>query len=71
MLDSLGQRYGCLPSEILAKGDVLDISIMIKSIAWHNERESRRQEGLSMPNNQGYTTEQLLSKLNRVKEGKK
>jgi hypothetical protein len=66
MLDTLGQRYGCLPSEILAKGDSIDIKIMTTSIAWHNERERRAQEGYKMPNNHGYTTEELLKMKERM-----
>lgn len=67
MLDSLGQRYGCLPSEILARGDTIDIGIMVKSIAWYNERDRRTEQGLEMPKNYGYSTEQLKAMIDKVK----
>ena len=69
MLDSLGQRYGCLPSEILAKGDVVDIGVMIKSIAWHNEREARSRLGLEMPVSHKYSTEDLQAMVERTRNG--
>jgi len=64
MLDSLGQRYGCLPSEILARGDIIDIGIMVKSIAWHNERAERERQGLAMPVT-GYSQTELQAILER------
>lgn len=68
MLDSMGQRYGCLPSEILARADTIDISIMVKSIAWHNERDRRTKEGLAMPTNHGMSTEQLQEMIKQAKD---
>lgn len=67
MLDTLAQRYGCLPSEILAKGDTLDINIMTRAIAWHNERQIRAEQGLTMPHNHGYSEDQLLAMIEKVK----
>jgi hypothetical protein len=69
MLDSLGQRYGCLPSQLLAQGDVLDISIMVKSIAWHNEREARSRSGMEMPVNHNYSNDELQAMLERTRNG--
>lgn len=67
MLDSLGQRYGCLPSEILARGDTIDIGVLVTSLAWQRERDARAQSGQEMPLNSGYSTDQLKSMLDRVK----
>lgn len=51
----------------MARGDVLDISILVKSIAWHNERNKREQIGQKMPNNHGYSTDQLMDMFKKVK----
>ena len=68
MLDSMAQRYGCLPSSILARGDTLDITIMTRAIAWHNEREKRSEKGLAMPSSGGYKTEELQAMLDKVRK---
>lgn len=64
----MGQRYGCLPSEILARADTIDISIMVKSIAWHNERDRRHRDGEMMPTNHGMSNEQLMDMIKQTKE---
>jgi hypothetical protein len=68
MLDSMAQRYSCLPSDILAKGDTLDLTIMTTAIHWHNERQKRQEQGLAMPSNHGYSTEALQDMLKRARE---
>lgn len=67
VLDQMAQRYGCLPSRILAEGDITDVAIMIKSITWHNEHESRNSKGLSMPKVTNYSQEQLLDMMARAR----
>ena len=67
MLDTMAQRYGCLPSSILARGDTLDINIMTRAISWHNERHARSERGQAMPSNFGYDTKQLQSMLDGVR----
>lgn len=67
LIDAMGQRYGILPSDILARGDSIDVGIMVKSMEWHNERERRAKEGQTMPNNFGHTTEQLQAMLARAR----
>jgi hypothetical protein len=42
-LDTLGERYGRLPSEILASGSTLDIAIMDAALSYHNYQHQRSQ----------------------------
>ena len=41
MLDSLATRYHCLPSEVVQRGDTLDILVMDIALDW--ERHQREQ----------------------------
>lgn len=68
MLDTMAQRYGCLPSEILARGDTLDIAVMCRATAWNNERMDREQRGQSMPSNYGYNSNELQAMLDKAKQ---
>ena len=68
MLDTMAQRYGCLPSSILARGDTLDINVMTRAIAWHNERQERAEKGQAMPSSFGYNTKELQAMLDGVRQ---
>lgn len=40
-LDTLGERYGLLPSEVLMRGNTLDIQILDIALAYHDHQERR------------------------------
>jgi hypothetical protein len=52
LLDSLASRYHLLPSEVLRRGDTLDILVLDTALQWHHmkEQEARaKAEGKPMP----------------------
>ena len=42
-MDSLAQRYHCLPSHAWQHADVLDYVVMTTAQGWHAEHERRQQ----------------------------
>ena len=66
MLDSIGQRYGCLPSEVLARGDTLDIEVLIRSVAWQNNRERELMSGTKTVDH-GLSVDEMQAMLSRVR----
>lgn len=66
MLDSIGQRYGCLPSEVLARGDTLDIEVLIRSVAWQNNRERELMSGTKTIDH-GLSVDEMQAMLSRVR----
>ena len=39
LLDSLASRYHLLPSEVLRRGDTLDILVLDTALQWHRMKE--------------------------------
>jgi hypothetical protein len=68
MLDSMAQRYGCLPSDILARGDTIDVEVLVRSVAWHNESQVRNQRGQSMPVQTAHRTEDLKRMMEAARQ---
>ena len=42
-LDRIGERYGLLPSEVLARATTLDIAVMDVSISYEQMRSDKKQ----------------------------
>lgn len=61
-IDTLGSRYGKLPSEILTEATTFDLVIMDAAMTYINQR-SKQSTG-ELPN---YTTEQLMKIKDSVK----
>lgn len=65
-LDSLGKRYGLLPSEVLYRGDTFDLYVMDAAINYEIfEHEKAKNKG-QIPAS-AYTQEQLLEMFNKGK----
>jgi hypothetical protein len=50
-LDNLAKRYGCLPSDVWARADTLDLYVLDVSSQWskhQNEQEDLRRQGKTM-----------------------
>jgi hypothetical protein len=62
-LDTLGERYGLLPSEVLARGNTLDIMIMDTSLTYRDYQQRKAQGKVATD----YTTEELQSMLNKTR----
>jgi hypothetical protein len=72
MLDSLAHRYKLLPSEVIQRGDTLDVLVMETTLQWQ-----RRQRELAEAKSSGkappaakLTQQQMLDMMKRVKERK-
>lgn len=62
LVDAMAERYGLLPSEVLARANTLDAYIMDASISYQNylERKSQNQA-------QDYSQEELMSIMERTR----
>ena len=71
-LDNLSFRYGCLPSEALARATTFDLSVLHVSSQWQNYNanggtdESKKVKYNSQ--NHGLSTEDMLAMQARAKE---
>lgn len=63
-LDTLGERYGMLPSEVLARGSTLDISVMDAALSYHDYQTKRSQGKYAGQE----TTEELQEMLRKSRE---
>ena len=65
-IDSLGKRYGLLPSEILRRADTFDIYVMDAAMSYelfqHKKQNNKGKTPVDM-----YNKEQLLNIFNRNK----
>jgi hypothetical protein len=59
MLDSLAHRYGCLPSEVIARANTLDLFVIDAAISYDNYQQ-RLQSGKLADE---YTTTELQSMM--------
>ena len=67
MIDSLGKRYGMLPSEALDRSNTFDLYIMDAALSFeHFHHKKAMNNGMDpLPE---YTTNELLDMLNKNKE---
>lgn len=52
MLDTMAQRYHCLPSEILRSADTVDLYVLDVAMSWQrhqHEEAQRKQAGAPAP----------------------
>lgn len=64
MLDTLGERYGILPSEVLSRASTLDLYIMDVAMSWH-DHQHRKATGQP----QDFTKEEMQEMLARARGG--
>lgn len=70
LIDTLASRYHCLPSEIVARGDSLDVYIVTEALeirSYHDRRADALNSG-QMPPTKNYTQEQLQEIVKRSKQ---
>lgn len=65
-IDSLGKRYGMLPSEVLLRSNTFDLYIMDASLSFENyhHQKSMNKGNEPMPD---YNTDELLEMMNKAK----
>jgi len=71
LIDTLANRYHCLPSEIVARGDTLDVYIITKALeirAYHDQKAEAKASGKVLPMRKQYTQEELKAIVERSKQ---
>ena len=71
LLDTLANRYHCLPSEIIAKGDTFDVYIITKALEirdYHDKLADAKASGKPLPLKKNFTQEELQAIVKRSKE---
>lgn len=72
MIDSLGQRYGMLPSQVLKEADSFDVYIMDAALSYEkymHDKEMRKHN--KMPTDVTLSEDELLVGLDKFKKGLK
>ena len=67
MIDSLGKRYGMLPSEALERSSTFDLYIMDAALSFENFHHKKSMNNGVDPLPE-YSTNELLTMLNKNKE---
>jgi hypothetical protein len=60
-IDTLAQRYGLLPSEVLSRATTFDLVIMDASMSYQNYQQSKQDPG--------FVPDVPLEELIKIKEG--
>ncbi len=66
-IDSLGKRYGMLPSEVLERSNTFDLYIMDASLTFENYHHKKAMNNGVAPA-PDYSTDELLAMFNQNKE---
>ena len=64
-IDSLGKRYGLLPSEVLERGNTFDLYIMDAALTFEQYHHKKSMNKGQIPAD-AYTTEQLMAMNERA-----
>lgn len=67
MIDSLGKRYGMLPSEVLNKSNTFDLYIMDAALTFENYHHKKANNNGAEPL-PDYSTDELLTIFNKNKK---
>lgn len=67
MIDSLGKRYGMLPSEVLNRSNTFDLYIMDAALTFENYQHKKAMNNGKDPI-PDYNTDQLQAMLKKVRE---
>ena len=67
MIDSLGKRYGMLPSEVLNRSNTFDLYIMDIALSFENYHHKKAMNNGNEPI-PDYTTDELLAMVKKNKE---
>lgn len=62
----MGKRYGCLPSEALARGNTFDLYILSQVLGYYH-RKDNPDNAINSSTGGSYSQEELLAILNRNK----
>jgi len=71
LIDSLANRYSCLPSEIVRKGDTFDVYVLMQALtirSYHDRKADAMQTGTTPPLKKNYSQDELQDIVNRSKQ---
>jgi len=60
----MAERYKLLPSEILARGNTLDLYVMDAALSYHNYQHKKAMGKVE----EDYTTDELVEMMKQVKK---
>jgi len=63
-LDTMGERYGMLPSQILSNASTLDLYIMDTAISYHNHQHKAQENKASLD----YEQADLVAAMERTRK---
>lgn len=66
MIDSLGKRYGMLPSEVLNRSNTFDLYIMDAALTFENYQHKKAMNNGKEPID-NYSTDELQAMLKKVR----
>lgn len=66
-VDTLGKRYGLLPSEVLVRGDTFDLYVMDAALTYEKFQHDKAQNKGNIPAS-AYSEDQLLNMLKKAKK---
>jgi len=70
-LDNLAHRYGCLPSEALARGTTLDLTVLHVSSQWlqfnQGGDDTKSKKVKYNTDNHGMSQDQMTAMLNKAR----
>jgi len=66
-IDTLGKRYGLLPSEVLMRADTFDLYIMDAALTFENYHQKKANSKNGLGPTPQLTTEELYELLNENK----
>lgn len=67
-IDTIAERYGLLPSEVLQRATTLDLLIVDTAIGYRNSLEDRANKKIRPPDPGSYSQQQLLDILEETHE---
>ena len=67
LLDALAERYGCLPSEVLARGDTFDLTCFDVAVTYRQYQANKQNRA---PSTDMYKQEDLQNIFDSVREKK-
>jgi hypothetical protein len=66
-IDTIGERYGLLPSEVLRRATTLDLLIVDTAIGYRNSLHDRANKKVNPPAPESYSQEHLLEILEETR----
>ena len=70
VIDTLGKRYGMLPSEVMTKANTFDIFIMDAAITYENHLHKKSNKNTMQQINKPITDDSMLEQYKKFKEKK-